>query len=69
MIMEKIKIGEDAGKIWRIIDEKGNVTVADLKKATKMDIKDIYLGLGWLARENKIHFFEMERELAVCVIS
>lgn len=67
--MKKEKIGTDAGKIWQILNEIGNVKIVDLKKTSKMDIKDIYLALGWLARENKIQFFEMEREFAVCIIS
>lgn len=67
--MEKEKIGTDAGKIWQFLNEKGNVKIIDLKKATKMDIKDIYLALGWLAREDKILFFEIEKELAVCIVS
>lgn len=67
--MEKRKIGTDAGTIWQVLNEKGNVKITDLKKTTKKDIKDIYLALGWLARENKIQFIEMEKELAVCIIS
>lgn len=67
--MEKEKIGTIAGKIWQILNENGNVKIADLKKTTKKDIKDIYMALGWLARENKIHFFEVEKETAVCLIS
>lgn len=67
--MEKEKIGTDAGKIWQFLNEKGNVKIIDLKKATKMDIKVIYLALGWLAREDKILFFEIEKELAVCIVS
>ncbi len=66
--MEKDKIGIDAGKIWQILNKNGNLKIVDLKKTTKMNIKDIYLALGWLARENKIHFLEIERELAVCII-
>ena len=54
--MKKEKIGTDAGKIWQILNEIGNVKIVDLKKTSKMDIKDIYLALGWLARENKIQF-------------
>jgi len=67
--MENEKIGIDAGKIWQILNEKGNVKIADLKKRTKMDIKNIFLALGWLARENKVLLFEMEKELAACAIS
>ncbi len=67
--MEKEKIGTDAGIIWQILNEKVNVKIIDLRKTTNLDIKDIYLALGWLARENKICFFEMEKESAVCIIS
>jgi hypothetical protein len=67
--MEKDKIGSNAGIIWQILDANGNVKISDLKKATKLDIKDVYLSLGWLARENKVIFFEMDNELAVCIVS
>lgn len=67
--MIKVKIGIDAGNIWQILNKKGSVKIIDLKKITKLDIKDIYLALGWLAREYKIQFSEMEKELAVCINS
>ncbi len=63
--MKKIKIGFDAGKIWQIIEESKLIKISDLKRITKMDIKDLYLALGWLARENKVQFSEDERELAI----
>lgn len=66
--MEKVKIGLDAGKIWQLVSDKNNIKITDLKKQTKMDIKDIYLALGWLARENKVAFFELDHELAICLI-
>lgn len=62
-------IGADAGKILQVLNERGNVKITYLKKHTKMDIKNIFLALGWLARENKVLIFEMERELAACIIS
>lgn len=36
-----------------------------LKKATKLNDKDVYAALGWLAREDKIYFVETESELIV----
>ena len=66
--MEKNKIGHDAGKIWQVIDENKQIKISDLKKITKMDIKDLYLALGWLARENKVFFSEEDRELAISLI-
>jgi Winged helix-turn-helix domain (DUF2582) len=63
--MEKIRIGYQAGKVWQVIDRRKLVKITDLKMITRMDIKDVYLALGWLARENKISFLEKDRELAV----
>lgn len=65
--MKKIKIGYDAGKVWQVLNIEESIKISDLKKATKMDIKDIYLALGWLARESKINFFELENEFTVCL--
>lgn len=36
-----------------------------LKKATKLIDKDLYLGLGWLLREDKISTAEADGELFV----
>jgi|GEM_PF-6559873 len=30
--------------------------IKELKKATQLDIYEIYLALGWLSKENKIIF-------------
>ena len=47
--------GEIAGKIWNALNENGQLTGKDLKKAAKLkNEKDLYLGLGWLLREDKI---------------
>lgn len=66
--MEKNKIGIDAGRIWQYLNMNGDAKISELKKIMKLDIKDIYLALGWLARENKIHFFFLDQELAVCLV-
>jgi hypothetical protein len=63
--MEIANIGNNAGKLWKILDEKGDLKISNLKKITKMDIKDVYLALGWLSREGKLEFFETDNELAV----
>jgi hypothetical protein len=63
--MEKLKIGYDAGKIWHIIADKKSVKVLDLKESTKMDIKDIFLALGWLAREGSITFVKSGYEQTI----
>lgn len=63
--MEKVKIGYDAGMVWQVLKENENIKISDLKKITQRDVKDIYMALGWLARENKIEFFKSDKEFAV----
>ncbi len=60
------KAGVIAGKIWTALNEQGTLTGKDLKKAAgKLNDKDLYLGLGWLARENKIETAEVEKDITV----
>lgn len=56
------KIGKNAGLIWTTL-EIGELNVKALKKATKLTEKDLNLALGWLAREGKIKFNEVDGEL------
>lgn len=58
--------GEIAGKIWQALDGNGEMTSKDLKKAAKVKTdKDLYLGLGWLLREDKIQTAEAEKDILV----
>ena len=47
-------IGENAGKVWRILASKGQVDISSIAKVTQTTIQDAYSALGWLAREDKI---------------
>lgn len=62
MLLEKI--GVSAGLIWATL-ENGELNVKAVKKATKLAEKDLNLALGWLAREGKVKFTEIEGELIV----
>lgn len=66
--MGKNKINHNAGKIWQTIIKNQNIKISDLKKLTQLDIKDLYLALGWLAKDNKVYFSQKERELEVCLM-
>lgn len=48
------KIGVDAGKIWNTLNFWGEIDVSSIVKLAKLDERDVYSGLGWLAREDKI---------------
>ena len=60
------KAGESAGKIWQVLNEKGELAGKDLKKAAKVKSdKELYLGLGWLLREDKVQVVETEKDILV----
>lgn len=60
------KAGEYAGKIWNALSENGELTGKDLKKAAKLkNDKELYLGLGWLLREDKVATSEIEKDITV----
>jgi hypothetical protein len=61
------KIGNNAGLVWTAL-QSGELNVKALKKATKLTDKDLNLALGWLAREGKVQFSELEGELFVAIL-
>lgn len=62
------KAGELAGKIWEALNEGGKLSGKDLKKAAKIRAdKDLYLALGWLAREGKLSVSEEEKDILVAL--
>lgn len=46
--------GLSAGKIWKALNLKGSLNKKKIIELTKLNDRDFYLGVGWLARENKI---------------
>ena len=59
------KAGEIAGAIWNALNENGTLNAKDLKKAAKAKSeKELYLGLGWLLREDKLEVTGDEKEPA-----
>lgn len=62
------KAGVIAGNIWNALNETEGMTAKQLKKATKLVDKDLFLGLGWLLREDKVSAEEVEGELFIKLI-
>lgn len=67
--MLKEDIGIDAGTIWRHLSEKGKLSIGEIGELTSYRDGFILMALGWLARENKIHFSEKDENLYVEVKS
>lgn len=47
-------IGSYAGQIWQALNEAESLGVKQIKKITKLKDKEVFAGLGWLAREGKL---------------
>ena len=66
--MLQAKAGEFAGKMWTALSEHGEMVGKDLKKAAKLKSdKELYLGLGWLLREDKVETAEVEKDIKVAL--
>lgn len=62
------KIGDTSGQVWGHLATDGPMTLAKLIKLTGKKRDDILLALGWLARENKLYFFEQGRNKMIGLI-
>jgi hypothetical protein len=58
--MYKNDIGINAGVIWRLLSDKGALSIRELGELTNYRESFIYLSLGWLSREDKIRFLEKD---------
>lgn len=59
------KAGEFAGKIWNALNGTEGLSTAQIKKAAELADKDLYLGLGWLLREDKVATTEVKGKVVV----
>ena len=61
-------IGETAGKIYKALENKGEMTLARLLKDVKTDEALFNQAIGWLARENNINFSKMGKLIKVSLL-
>ncbi len=65
--MEKNIIGENAGIIWRTLENKGRLSYDQLQAETELEPAAMFAAIGWLAREDKISFFTEDGVTSVCL--
>ena len=59
-------IGTIAGVVWTALSTSGKLSIKELKKVTKIKTdKELFSGLGWLAKEDKLVFEEKGGDLFV----
>lgn len=56
--MEKRTIGENAGRVWHVLNEVDKIAIAELSRRLSISEIDAALALGWLARENNVYIFK-----------
>ena len=66
--METTNIGTNAGIIWKLVDKTGSLHVNEIKKETKLDSESLFMALGWLARENKIVFDNLDGKPNITIV-
>jgi DeoR/GlpR family transcriptional regulator of sugar metabolism len=59
------EIGNIAGDIWRVLNEKGVLSISGVVSEINASQSTVYMGLGWLAREGKLEFVNKGRSVFV----
>jgi len=54
-------IGETAGEIWKLLKEEGQLSLSAIARKTKHPQSIVYMGIGWLAREDKLVFTQTKQ--------
>jgi predicted transcriptional regulator len=60
-------IGETAGEIWKLLDQEGPLSITAIAGKVKQAQSLVYMGIGWLAREDKLVFTETKRGITISV--
>jgi hypothetical protein len=58
-------IGETAGEIWRLLKGRGPLSVSAIVSNSKRPQATVYMGIGWLAREDKLIFTQARRGISL----
>lgn len=58
-------IGHVAGEVWRLLDQGGPQTLAQLKKKLNGGSELLEFAVGWLAREDKLEILKDKKSTLV----
>jgi hypothetical protein len=59
----KEQVGDAAGQIWRLLDQGGPQTLAQLKKKLNGGSELLDFAVGWLAREDKLEILKDKKSI------
>lgn len=55
-VVNEAVIGDNAGKVWNALSQKGSQTLSNLSRQTNLKPQEVDKAIGWLAREGKLEF-------------
>jgi len=58
-------VGETAGEIWQLLNAEGPLSLSAIAQRIDRPKTTVYMGIGWLARENKVEFTETTRGMSI----
>ena len=58
-------VGEVAGEVWDFLNEEGKSSLSAVNKAISEPRSRVNMGIGWLAREDKLEFDAEGRGVSV----
>ncbi len=58
-------IGITAGKIWNLLHDEVEMSISGVVSGVNASQSMVYMGLGWLAREDKLEFRKSKRGVSV----
>ena len=61
-------VGETAGEVWHALDEHGPLSLTRLVKMIDAPRDVVLLGVGWLAREEKVQIDNVGRKRTVSLL-
>jgi hypothetical protein len=61
------QVGENAGKIWHLLNDHGPQTFPQLKKKLNGSGELLSFALGWLAREGKVDLTQEKKVVKVAL--
>jgi hypothetical protein len=68
-LWESRAIGETAGKVWKILNEKGAASLSAVEKGVGAPKALVDMAIGWLAREGKVELKQDKRSIQISLNS
>ena len=60
-------IGDAAGEVWQLLKQEGPMSMNAIVGKIKRPQSAIYMGIGWLAREDKLTYTQMKRGMLLSI--